>query len=214
MRICKAIFGILLCASMGATIIDRIAIVVRDRIIKDSDIDRDIRVVDFLNQEKLSFGEAARRSAANRLIDQAIILREIQVGEYRGPTDQEAEHLLEQTQSERHQTPAQFVRTLDQYGLTRDQLRQYLKWQLTVLRFIDDRFRPGILVTDQELEEYYRDHTSEFRTTAGGQAKSLEEARDDIRNTITEQRINQQFDAWIQARRKATAIQYREESLK
>ena len=214
MRVAKAIIGALLCASMGATIIDRIAILVRDRIIKNSDIDRDIRVVDFLNGDKLSFDEAARRSAANRLIDQAIIQREIQVGEYRRATDEEAEHLLEQTEKERHEAPAQFHHALEQYGLTREQLCQYLKWQLTVLRFIDERFRPAVLVTDDDVAQYYRDHASEFRNTNSGKQKTLDEASADIRNTITEQRINQQLDAWIQARRKAANVQYREESLK
>ena len=54
MRLGRIFLALALSVSLDATIIDRIAIVVRDGIIKDSDIDRDIRVVDFLNQEKLS----------------------------------------------------------------------------------------------------------------------------------------------------------------
>ena len=214
MRPASILLALTLSASLNATIIDRIAIVVRDGIIKDSDIDRDIRVVDFLNQEKLTFDEAARRTAANRLIDQALIQREIDVGEYRTATEADAEHLLEQTQKERYHSPAVFARALEKYGLTREQLKGYLRWQLTVLRFIDERFRPAVLVTDEEVAQYYRDHASEFRNASTGQTRTLDEARQDIRNTLTEQRVNKQFETWLDARRKSANIQYREASLK
>ena len=35
---------------------------------------------------------------------------------------------------------------LNQYGVTEDELHDALLWQLTVLRFIDERFRPGVMV--------------------------------------------------------------------
>lgn len=214
MRLAKIFFALTFAVLTSATIIDQIAIIVRDRIIKDSDIDRDIRVVDFLNQEKRSFDESARRTAANRLIDQSMIQREIEVGEYRTATEADAEHLLEQTQKQQYHSPAVFSSALEKYGLTRDELKQYLRWQITVLRFIDERFRPAVLITDEDVEKYYRDHTSEFRNASTGQAKTLDEARQDIRNTLIEQRVNQQFESWLSARRKSANIEYKEEGLK
>ncbi len=47
-----------------AVIIDRIAIVVGDSIVKDSDINRDIRVTSFLNGDPLDLSDKARK--ANR----------------------------------------------------------------------------------------------------------------------------------------------------
>ena len=69
----------------SAVIVDRIAIVVNDRVIKDSDISRDIRIIDFLNGDQLDFSEAARKKSAQRLIDQQLIRREVQVGGYPRP---------------------------------------------------------------------------------------------------------------------------------
>ena len=46
---------------------------------------------------------------------------------------------------------------------TEDQLRRYLQWQLTVLRFIDQRFRPGVLVTEEEVRAYYDEHRAELQ---------------------------------------------------
>jgi hypothetical protein len=214
MRLANIFLALTLAALASATIIDQIAIIVRDRIIKDSDIDRDIRVVDFLNQDKLSFDESARKTAANRLIDQSMIQREIEVGEYRTASEADAEHLLEQTQKQQYHSPGVFSSALEKYGLTRDELKQYLRWQITVLRFIDERFRPAVLITDEDVENYYRGHTSEFRNASTGQTKTLDEARQDIRNTLIEQRVNQQFESWLAARRKSANVEYKEEALK
>ena len=113
----------ILCWSLQATIIDRVAIVVNNQVIKDSDIERDLRVVDFLNQEKL-------------VVDQVLISREIQVGEYQTPSSSDADKLFQQIDKERFANQAALLKALGRYGLTEDQLKQYLLWQLTVLRRI------------------------------------------------------------------------------
>lgn len=210
----KLLAAMTLCGLMSATIIDQIAVIARDTVIKDSDIERDIRVVDFLNQEKLTFDAAARKAAANRLIDQAVIRREIDVGEYRTATDADAERLLEKNQKEQYHSPAVFNAALQKYGLTRDQLKQYLRWQLTVLRFIEERFRPAVIITDEEVAQYYREHASEFRNASTGQTRTLEESQDDIRNRLIEERVNKQFDSWLNARRRSANVEYKEEGLK
>ncbi len=207
---------VLMISSLAApgVIIDRIAIVAGNAIIKDSDIERDIRVVSFLNREKLSFDISTRRAAANRLIDQSLIQREIDVGEYQVPPESDADKLLRDTEKDRAPSPQVFSRLLAGYGLSVEQLRGYLYWQLTVLRFIDQRFRPAVLVTDDDVQNYYREHSTEFSKTRSGQPESLDDARGEIRETITNERINQQFDGWIRSRRRSTNIQFLEESLK
>lgn len=205
---------IAVCVSLQATIIDRIAIVVNNQVIKDSDIRRDLRVVDFLNQEKLVVDPATRRTAANRLIDQVVIRREIQVGEYQTPSQSEADKLFAQIDKDRFANQAALLKALGQYGLTEDQLKQYLLWQLTVLRFIDQRFRPAVLVTDQEVEQYYNEHQSQFHQAGSAQPKSLDEARVEIQQSIAGERMNKLFYAWLEARRKSANIQYMEADLK
>lgn len=201
------------CLAASAVIIDRIAIVVGDAVIKDSDIDRDIRIVSFLNRQKLSFDPAVRKEAASRLIDQSLIQREIDVGEYQVPPESEANKLLTDTEKQRAKSPALFKRQLEEYGLSLEQLRSYLYWQLTVLRFIDQRFRPAVLVTDEDIQTYYKDHLADFKKTAG-EPPSLDKVKTSIRDILTNERINKQFDNWIRLRRRLAGVQYREESLK
>ena len=203
-----------LCLSLDATIFDRIAIVVNSQVIKDSDIERDLRVVDFLNRDKLAIDPATRKTAANRLIDQVLIRREIQVGEYQTPSQSEADKLFQQIDKDRFANRAALVKALASYGLTEDQLKQYLLWQLTVLRFVDQRFRPAVLVTDQEIEQYYNEHRSQFQKGGSAQRQSLDEARGEIQQTISGDRMNKLFYAWLAARRKSANVQYKEEALK
>jgi hypothetical protein len=207
MRFARLSFALLLCAVLQATIIDRIAIVVGDSIIKDSDISRDIRVVSFLNQQKANFDAVSRRTAANRLIDQALIRREIEAGEYQTPPQSAADSMMSDMQKERFHNNAVFEHALAADGLTKDELKAYLAWQLTVLRFIDQRFRPAVLVTDSDVEQYYHDHQNSYK------GKTLDSVRDEVRQTLTDERINKVFDSWLNSRRKAAKIQYREESL-
>jgi peptidyl-prolyl cis-trans isomerase SurA len=214
LRLVGPLLAIALCVSLQATIIDRIAIVVNNQVIKDSDIERDLRVVDFLNQEKLVIDPATRRTAANRLIDQVLIRREIRVGEYQTPPQSEADKLFNQIKKDRFANQAALQKGLERYGLTESQLKQYLLWQLTVLRFVDQRFRPAVQMTDEDIEKYYREHVSQFQKAGSSQPESLEEARGEIQQSISGDRMNQLFYAWLEQRRKGTVIQYREEGLK
>ena len=48
-----------------------------------------------------------------------------------------------------------YRKQLDEYEITEDELKEQLKWQMTLLSFIEVRFRPGIQVPEPEVREYY-----------------------------------------------------------
>lgn len=214
MRTRAVLMALLLSMTLRAVIIDRIAIVVGgDKIIKDSDIDRDIRLVSFINKEKLDFGGEARRTAANRLVDQTLIRREIEVGMYSVPSESDVAKTLAGVEKSRCSTTAECKKELAGYGLTQQEFKEYLSWQMTVLRFIDTRFRPAVLVSDDEIEEYYHKHLQELRKQYPGKPDTLQALHDEIQQTLTAEQVNQHFDAWLKARRQAIKIEYREEGL-
>lgn len=195
-----------------AVIIDRIAIVVNGQIIKQSDIERDIRVTDFLNRDPLSLSLAAQKQSANRLIDQTFIRHEIEVGDYPTATFQDADAQLSSLEKERFKTDAAFDQALRRYGLTRLDLRYTFKWQLTVLRFIDVRFKPAALVTGQEVQHYYDTHLPSLRK-AHPKAYSLEDLHSEIHDTLVSEKVNQEFFAWLDEQRKHAKIRFLEEKL-
>ena len=178
-----------LSVAQAAVVIDRVAVIVGKHVIKLSDTGRDLRLTEFLNRQPLDLSVAARRKSAERLIDQAIIHDELATGGYRRPADSDADTLLAQLRRDRFQdSDARLRQALAAYGLTEDQLREQLLWQLTVLRFIDERFRPGVLVTDEEVKA----------------------AAPKTREQLEGERINQDFEAWLDQARKRNRIEYRE----
>ena len=203
---------VLACLLEGAVVVDRVAVIVGRRAVKTSDIDRDLRVSSFLNRQPLDQTPAARRKAAERLIDQELVRQEIATGQYSQPTDQDVANFLQQLKRDRFGgSDAGFRTELARYHLTEDQLKRHLLWQLTVLRFIDQRFRPSVLVTDEDAAAYYREHRAELQK-AYPQNSSLEALTPKIRETLTGERINQAFEDWLAETRRATRIDYRQQA--
>ncbi len=196
----------------SGVIIDRIAIIVRNAVIKDSDIRRDIRVTNFLNGQPLNFSASARKAAADRLINQAMIRREIRLGDYPAATYQEADQQLDELEKSRFKTQAAFEQALKRYGLTNLDLRTEFKWQLTVLRFIDLRFKPAVLVSDQQANNYFKLHETALRREHP--KESEDQLRDEARNVITGEQVNKLFFDWLDQQRNDTKIEYLEESLR
>jgi hypothetical protein len=194
----------------GSVVVDRVAVVVGKRVVKTSDIDRDVRVSQFMNREPLKLNEVEKRKVADRLIDQELIRQEMMNGGYSQPSEQDVNTFLQQLQRDRFRgSESQLRAALTTYGLTEDQLRTYLQWQLTVLRFIDQRFRPGVLVTDEDVKAYYDQHQAELEK-AYPQDSSLQALDAKIRETITGERINDSFDEWLKQTRSRTRIEYRD----
>lgn len=145
MRFAMASLGTLL--SLGALpvsgraeIVDRIAVIVDNQAIKQSDILNEIRVTDFLNGAKLDLSLAAQKQAASRLIDQKVIRKAMETGLYPAPAPEDADRLLRQVR-QRFPNDAAYRRELANYGLTEDLLKEHLLWQLAVLQFISLRFQ-------------------------------------------------------------------------
>ena len=195
-----------------AVIIDRVAVVVGDSIIKDSDIDRDIRVTSFLDGQPPDLSLAKRKEAVGHLIDQVFIRKEIEVGSYPVSTFQEADQQLAQLVKQRFKTQVALNQALQRYGLTELELRTQFKWQLTVLKFIDARFKPAVLVSDDEIEKYYNQHVAALKRQYPG--KSLDDVREHIRDLLTAEGVNKQFFAWLDDQRSQTKIRYMEEGLR
>jgi hypothetical protein len=206
-------FALLLLGSalLQAVIIDRIAVVVGNSIVKDSDIERDLRVTEFLNGQPLSLGVASRKAAANRLIDQIFIRREIRLGDYPRATLKDADRQLEAIRKEKFRTDEAFEDRMRRYGLDLLELRSQFQWQLTVLQFIDVRFRPAAYVSDAELEKYYHDHAATLKQQTG--KSSFNDLRDRITDIISGEKVNKLFFTWLDQQRKEAKINYLEAGL-
>jgi len=218
-RIARTLVAALLVTVPGsvharAEIVDGVSVVIGTRVIKQSDIDRDIRVVSFLNQTPPDFSARSRKEAASRLIDQLLIRQDIQSNGAAPAALGGMEQLLMQIKKDRFANDnTQYREALKRYGLSDEDLRSALLWQLTVLRFIDQRFGSAKAVSEEEIEQYFNSHRAEL-TKSHPAARSATDIRPEIEAEISGERANQQFETWIDQTRKDARIEYREESLR
>ncbi len=200
----RALIVIFLFPPVKAVTIDRIAVIVGRTPILDSEITRDIKITAFLNHQPPDFALASRKQAASRLIDQELIRQQIRLGGFAIASQQETDQLLEQIERDRG---ARFNASLEQYSITKAELRDRLSWQITVLKFIDTMFRPQVVISDSDIEKYYESHRDQF------DSKSLSTARPMIEAALSGEKINTLFDSWLDQTRKSARIVYLEKSL-
>jgi hypothetical protein len=208
LALCFAPFGDL----AGTVIVDRVAVIVDKHALKLSDIQRDLRVTEFLNREPPQIGPEAMRKSAERLIDQTIIAEDMARGGYARPPESEADGTLQQLARDRFGgSGARMRNELARYSLTEAGLREQLLWQLTVLRFIDERFRPGVPIGDDEVLSYYDQHLAELKRQYPNDYR-FETLEPQIRQSLEGGAVNQNFEEWLDASRKRAHIEYRPEA--
>lgn len=201
------------CWLVEAEIIDRIAISVANQVITEGQLDEEIRLTDFLNHEKLDVAVAERKKAAGRLIEQALVKRDLDLSRYPLPTQSDADASFKDVKQS-YPSESQYQQMLQQYGITEDALKRRLLWQLTLLRFVDFRFRPGIQIPEADAKAYYEQELGKWKQQGIDPIPTLEDSRAKIEEILTQQRIDQALDTWIAETRKQVTINYLDEALK
>jgi peptidyl-prolyl cis-trans isomerase SurA len=197
---------------LSAEIIDRIAITVGGQVITESQIDQEIRITAFLNRDKLDVSAAAKKKAADRLVEQALVKREMDLSHYPLPQAGDASAALEGIKAT-YPSQADFASALESYGINEADLTRRLLWQVTLLRFIEYRFRPGIQIPDADVQTYYRQQVSSWEKQGLKPIPSLEDSRDQIEEILTQKRIDLALDQWLAGARKQAAVNYHDATL-
>lgn len=184
---------------LTAEILDRVAITVEQQVITELQIDEEIRVTAFLNRQPATLTLEDRRAAADRLIQQYLVGREMKLGHYPSPTAEEVDQYLSGLR-ETFGGPAAFASALEQAHVRLEPLRTHLSLQLTTLRFIEYRFRPNFEISDEDIQAY--------RKRA---AKPV--SRESAREILIQQRTDQILETWLEESRKQVNILYLDQSL-
>src|SRR5260370_34241396 len=109
---------ILFISCTSAEVMDRIAVAVGNRAIKESQIDREVRLTAFENGTALDVSAASKRKAADRLIDQTFIRTEMAKASYPAPSDAEINSVLDRIKQARFRSSSQFEQALKTYAIT------------------------------------------------------------------------------------------------
>lgn len=215
----KPAIALLLLASAApaaAEVVDRIAVSVAGQVVTLSDIRRHIRIMAFLQKTKPEFSEARLRSTAELLIDQALVRREAELSRYPAPADPEIQQALAQSAESLGLTRQQMFAEALEYGFSEQEIRDLAAWRLTLIRFIDYRFRPSVQVSEADIAVYYNDvFLPQFRARSAGAAHpALDSIRERIVDILNTELATQAAQSWLEQTRKMTRIRYFDEAFK
>jgi peptidyl-prolyl cis-trans isomerase SurA len=185
-------------------VLDRVVAVVNNHAILASDLDDEIRL-SVLDPATVEGVALTRPRALEQLISRALIQQQIR---------EEDAHTLEPPHSEvdarlleiRIEVPicvrqncasdAGWKAFLAANGLTTERVDSYLRYRLEILRFIELRFRQGILISHEEIQNYYQ-KTLVPQYTEGQAVPTLDAVAPRIEEILLQQQVNVMFDEWL-----------------
>jgi len=141
------------------------------------------------------------------VIDQRLILQEGEKLPSIAPSAEEIKAARDEL-VKNFASPSEFQQRLQRVGLTAEKLDEILDQRLRIEKYLDFRFRNFVVITQQEIADYYRDvYVPRLRARAPGQiVPTLEEARDEIERTLQESKIETDTDAFLDTSRERAEI--------
>jgi hypothetical protein len=193
MRFYAATLALALALPAAAVTVDRIAAVVDGQVLTVSEITQMVELRFFPRLGNTE--EEYRRGALDALIAQALRYRDVErFGAQDIPADTIDARLLEIQR--RFPSETEFTAALTRSELTLDELRALIKRQLQVEAYIQERFAPLVFVTNEEIDDYYRDTWRVQRRERGLPVPPLNEVREEVRSALRLSRLQVEIDRW------------------
>jgi hypothetical protein len=173
-------------AAAAAGVIDRVAVVVGNQVITESEVLLEVRLTEFFNGQTLDLGADQRKAAAERLVDQQLIRNEMQIGGYPMPVESEGDAVLRKFRQDNYPGIPAFRAALENHGLTEDEVKRHLLWQAAAMHFTDLRFHMTMAAP---------------ATTQADQSQSADRSIDTT--------VEDQMEVWLKEVRSNTRIQFK-----
>jgi peptidyl-prolyl cis-trans isomerase SurA len=191
----------------GATQLDRVVAVVNGDLILESDVDEERRFAVFQPYSEPT-GSFSREQAIQRLIDRTLILQQAREQPRKPITDAEVQANLADLRKDilackqyKCETPEGWHKFLSDNGFTEEELLRHWRDRMETLQFIEDRFRMGIRISDQEVKDYYTKTLLPKYAARKATAPILDSISDRIREILLQEQVSALLDDWLKALR-------------
>ncbi len=186
--------------------LDTVVAIVNGDLILQSDVEEERKFAAFQ-----PFDESRRMTVdeiLNRLIDRALIIQQMAIQPGTPIADDEVNTELTALRKSipkcaayHCETDAGWQKFVADQGFTMEELRDRWKQRMDVLRFIEERFRMGIRISQSEVDEYYK--TTMLSAYAKEKVKPVPEAgvADRIQEILLQQQVDKLLDDWLAALR-------------
>lgn len=178
-------------------VVDRIVAIVNGQIILQSDWEDEIRYEAFV--AKRTADSVDRKAALDHLIDQELLREQIHAPESLPPTGQEVQSQIQEIrkQYEGAATEEGWTSLLAAHRLNESELRRRVTLELQLARLVDARLRPAANITSKSIESYYNQELLPQLRQSGAKEVPLAEVTPQIKELLTQQKINQLLITWL-----------------
>jgi peptidyl-prolyl cis-trans isomerase SurA len=196
-------------ALRAGEVIDRIVAIVNGNVILQSQLEDDLCFEALSEARPLKpLTDEDRRSALAHLVDQELLREQMQGSEMHQPSAEQVQKRIQEIRKAHPgaESDSAWQATLAGYGLDEKQLELRVIRQLALLREADVRLRPSVQIENDRIAAYYHDVFLPQLHRAGAQDVPLTEVSSQIREILTQQKIDELFDTWLQSLRKDSKV--------
>jgi peptidyl-prolyl cis-trans isomerase SurA len=184
--------------------LDRVVAIVNGDLVLESDVDSEERFAAF--QPFSEAGPLSRDKLIDRLINRTVILEQMAQQPEPPITDAEVDAELNTLRksipscaASHCETEAGWEKFAADHGFTMPELRDRWRLRMEVLRFIEERFRAGILdtITQAQVDDYYKKTMIPVYESEKMTAPPESSVADRIREVLLQQQVNKLLDDWL-----------------
>jgi hypothetical protein len=194
---------------LAADVIDRIVATVNGHVILQSDLDEALCYEALLSGRSLSqFTDDDRRAALDRLIDQELLGEQMKSASFQHASGEEAATQISEARKLYPEavTAEGWEAVLAKFGLTEKALTAHVQQQIDLMRLVDARLRPAVQIDSKSIEAYYREKfVPQLRKSGAGEV-SLADVSGQIRELLTEEKVNELMVSWLQSLRSESKV--------
>jgi len=197
-------------AASCADVVDRMVAVVNRQVILQSELEQAAHVEFLLQGRSLDQLNATEmHSVLERMIDQALLEQQIVGTTLMDPSLDEIAARLHEVRAEIPGAAAdeKWRTMLISYGVSQEDVEKQIAAQLRILRFIDLRFRTLAHVDRASISNYYTEKLLPELRKQQAPEPPLSQVSDKIEKILTEQRIDELLNSWLQTLRSQARIQ-------
>ena len=194
-------------------LLDRVVAIVNKQLILESDVNQEMRFAE-IQPFRIARGGTPYEQAMNRLIDRTLVYQQALEQQLEPVTDEEVDAELEQLKKQLSEcqiykcsaTENGWKEFLSQYGITEQEMREHWRQRMTVLHFIEQRFRSGASITDQQISEYYEKTLVPEVKARGGTPPPLEQISSRISEVLLQQQVSAMLQDWLKSLREQGSV--------
>jgi peptidyl-prolyl cis-trans isomerase SurA len=193
-------------APVQGVVLDRVVAVVNEDLILESDVDEERRFEEI--QPLRAATDSTRAKLIERLVDRTLILQQAALQPEDAVSDQQLDAQLATMRKDipackqfHCETDEGWKKFLDSHGFSVEEFRKRWRQRMELLKFIEERFRNGVKITDDEAKTYYEKTMLPEYTKRNVTPPPLEIVQKRIEEVLLQQQVGALLEDWLKSLR-------------